>query len=421
MSILSVDPAMTLRYSTLHRQINIQGRHKQRTISLQQNQGTTFFDYISGWMKQLGDHVPVTFVADRKQGDDDRDVAPPQLAFLGGLVGYFGYEMKRESMDGYQTPLEQQCHCTHHSEEDTTAHCCECMEEPDAAFHFVDRFWVFDHSQQQIYVCGLLNETTNNDDGLGFNTQGALTAWMGSAEKMILHTTENIRRRQRADEFISLTPNSSTCTTPIPKSMVLDQGAPVGSDLFTANVQHDAYLESIQHCVQQIKEGESYEICLTTRFRLTLPNDAIDGIHALWKLYTQHLRKNNPAPFSALLEFPGDDGARLPAFSLLSSSPERFLKVQGGVAEMKPIKGTMARALQCQCPPHECDFGPRCEQLKSKEEQARKQRLWEDVKERAENLMVRVKENGMMMMKSSHLLGFVLDCGSDSQRPFSSV
>ncbi|CAO3599940.1 unnamed protein product [Absidia cylindrospora] len=406
MSILSVDPAMTLRYSTLHRQVNIHYRSgKEASIYLQDND--TLFDYISRWMKCTG-QVPIHYSANRKTMDDDDDISQPDLAFVGGLTGYFGYEMKRESMDGYVTPTQQLCQCTQHTTEaaatTTTTkrlHCCECMEEPDAAFHFVDRFWMFDHQQQQIYICGLLKEdvgTNGTDDvGPGFHNMNDLTQWMELAEKSILHTVENIRRRQRADEFITLTPNSSTCTTPIPKSSLLEQDAPVGSDLFTANVQHDAYLDSIQKCVQQIKEGESYEICLTTRFRLELPSDDDDaygnvtddgdlGIDNLWKLYTHHLRKNNPAPFSALLHFPG--GRDLPPFGLLSSSPERFLKVGGGVAEMKPIKGTMARALQCQCPPHECDFGLYCEQLKAKEEFKRKQCLWEDVKERAENLMI---------------------------------
>ncbi|KAI8098461.1 ADC synthase [Halteromyces radiatus] len=405
-SILSVDPALTVRYSTLHRQINIQDRHDKHTVEFLHNKDT-FFDYISRWLESIG-KVSARQISDKLQDindDDDLSQAPLQT-FLGGLTGYFGYEMKRESLDGYETPLEQQCHCTHHDEQPISKNmnCCNCMEEPDAAFHFIDRFWLFDHEQRQLYACGLVknqqyNIFTNDQKWVpGFAGMDDLMGWIQTTERMILHTMENIRRRQMTNDFTNLTPSSSTCTTPIPKSMILDQAAPMGSDLFTANVQHDAYLQSIQQCVQQIKEGESYEICLTTRFRLTLPNDLDDDdddndmidantkIHKLWKLYTHHLRKNNPAPFSALIHFPGDQV--LPAFGLLGSSPERFLKVENGVAEMKPIKGTMARALHCVCDPHECDFGPRCEQVKLEEDHRRKQKLWEDVKERAENLMI---------------------------------
>jgi para-aminobenzoate synthetase component 1 len=47
------------------------------------------------------------------------------------------------------------------------------------------------------------------------------------------------------------------------------------------------------------------------------------------------LRRQNPAPFAAFVDF-GET-------ALLSSSPERFLKVESGVIETRPIKGTRPR------------------------------------------------------------------------------
>ncbi|KAI9303509.1 ADC synthase [Cunninghamella echinulata] len=417
-SILSVDPSFIIRYSTLHKQINIQSKDKQPS-TLFLNQQDTFFDYISRYNEQFGQvkvHRCSGSNIQRQHNDEDendQDFISSRLAFKGGFTGYFGYEMKRESMDGYITPNEQQCNCTSHhhlmesistndnnnnnNNENNDIPCCDCMIEPDAAFHFVDKYWLFDHQQQKTYVCCLVNKNkTNNDyNNIGFSNEQEAYTWMTLAEKMILHTVETIRRRQHVtNDFDSLTPSSSTCTTPIPKSTLLDQQPPLGSDLFTANVQHDAYIQSIEECIHQIKEGEAYEICLTTRFRLSLPQDQEDDnmdMDHLWQLYTRYLRKNNPAPFSALIQFPKSQSSSssfLPAFGLLSSSPERFLKVEKGIAEMKPIKGTVARVLHCVCPDGTCDFGSICDSFQLKEDNLRKQQLWEDVKERAENLMI---------------------------------
>ncbi|NLU27847.1 chorismate-binding protein [Acetivibrio thermocellus] len=47
------------------------------------------------------------------------------------------------------------------------------------------------------------------------------------------------------------------------------------------------------------------------------------------------MRKINPAPFSAYMNFE--------EIKVLSSSPERFLKINGKTIETRPIKGTRPR------------------------------------------------------------------------------
>ena len=56
-----------------------------------------------------------------------------------------------------------------------------------------------------------------------------------------------------------------------------------------------------------------------------------------WQAY-RRLRRASPAPFAAYL--------RMPSLAVLSSSPERVLRIGGdGVVESKPIKGTRPRGL----------------------------------------------------------------------------
>ena len=89
------------------------------------------------------------------------------------------------------------------------------------------------------------------------------------------------------------------------------------------------YLEDIDACKQRLRDGESYEICLTNRVRANVePGEPL----ALYR----SLRRVNPAPYAAYL--------RLGATTVLSSSPERFLRIGAdGAVEAKPIKGTAAR------------------------------------------------------------------------------
>ena len=91
----------------------------------------------------------------------------------------------------------------------------------------------------------------------------------------------------------------------------------------------ERYLEDIAECDRALRAGESYEICLTNRISTRTEVEPL----ALYRA----LRRANPAPHAAFLRF-GD-------LSVLSSSPERFLRVgRDGVAEARPIKGTAPRS-----------------------------------------------------------------------------
>ncbi|KAG8651198.1 hypothetical protein MANES_07G101300v8 [Manihot esculenta] len=100
---------------------------------------------------------------------------------------------------------------------------------------------------------------------------------------------------------------------------------------FLAEKSREQYINDVHKCLEYIKDGESYELCLTTQMR-----KKVGDIESL-RLYL-HLREKNPAPYAAWLNFSNEN------LCICCSSPERFLRLdRNGVLEAKPIKGTIAR------------------------------------------------------------------------------
>jgi para-aminobenzoate synthetase component 1 len=122
----------------------------------------------------------------------------------------------------------------------------------------------------------------------------------------------------------------------------------------SANMTQATYTLAFDSIKRYLKEGDCYQVNLTQRFEADCAGEP-------WAAY-QKLREQNAAPFSCYLN--------LPEVQILSSSPERFLKLTQGQVETKPIKGTR---------PRKQDEQEDQEQIVSLETSA---------KDRAENLMI---------------------------------
>ena len=94
-----------------------------------------------------------------------------------------------------------------------------------------------------------------------------------------------------------------------------------------ANMDKTAYSAAFEKIKAYLTEGDCYQVNLTQRFASPCQGDP-------WQAY-QTLRQINAAPFSAYLHVPNAQ--------VLSSSPERFLRVAQQQVETKPIKGTRPR------------------------------------------------------------------------------
>lgn len=122
----------------------------------------------------------------------------------------------------------------------------------------------------------------------------------------------------------------------------------------SSSMSKETYSDAFLKIKNYILEGDCYQVNLTQRFSVDVHGDP-------WDLYLA-LRERNPAPFAAYMN--------LPDCAVLSSSPERFLSINSGNVETKPIKGTIRRAAY------------------ANEDKALAEQLLESKKDRAENLMI---------------------------------
>lgn len=154
---------------------------------------------------------------------------------------------------------------------------------------------------------------------------------------------------ERWDGFISEI-TSRLAAAPPPPPPVLPHGLPA-----TWRDTPGQYRDVIAAAQAAIREGEAYQLCVTTRITIDGSIDPVE-LHRV-------LRVTNPTHHQALL--------RLGGVSFVSASPETFLDISGeGIVTTRPIKGTRPRGAT-----------PESDAVLARE-------LLESDKERAENLMI---------------------------------
>ncbi|MFY7698251.1 MAG: chorismate-binding protein [Legionella sp.] len=220
--------------------------------------------------------------------------------FQGGLVGYFGYELKAETLgvlNRYGSPY------------------------PDAYFLFCDRIIVHDVKTDEYYLVAI------DKDGQSLIE---INAWFDNLSQVIQTLTAQ------------------------PFAAVANPTTYLNSEDYLQISKTD-YLNKIRESMVYIRDGQSYELCLTNRLQ---DGQSIDSL-----AYYEILRSINPAPYAALL--------KLGSFSICSASIECFLQCNGrGKLITKPIKGTLPRLTH------------------PKQDALQRKKLVSDLKFRSENLMI---------------------------------
>ena len=141
------------------------------------------------------------------------------------------------------------------------------------------------------------------------------------------------------------------------------------------------YAEMVESAREYIAAGDIFQVVLAQRFTRPFPLPALDLYRAL--------RRINPSPFLYHLDLPG--------FALTGSSPEILVRARDGEVTIRPIAGTRPRGRTAQ------------------EDEANRQSLLADPKERAEHLMLldlgrndvgRVAAPGTVRVTDSYMVEF---------------
>ncbi|MCB8966749.1 MAG: anthranilate synthase component I [Ardenticatenaceae bacterium] len=227
--------------------------------------------------------------------------------FAGGLVGYLGYEMMRY----FETavPLTPK------------------PDQPDAILLFADTLVAFDHAFGKLLL--ITNAYINGDE------EAALAA-----------------ANERLDALVA------KLQAPIPVQDSAVQPPP--DPTLRSNFTQEAYETAVLRAKEHIAAGNTFQIVPSQRFSRETSARPFDIYRAL--------RRLNPSPYMFFFDFDGLAGGD--DFYLIGASPEMHVRLEDGIASVRPIAGTRPRGkTPSQDQAHEAD-------------------LLADPKERAEHVML---------------------------------
>lgn len=225
--------------------------------------------------------------------------APDLPPFQGGAIGLLSYDFVRYI-------------------EDIPGSSADDLRIPDLDFMLVDRVISFDHQEKRAWIVVAPGARATE---LGYREISDIdfgTAYDEAAE--VLRELESLLAAPAPDGG---SPGPESAPAP---------AACGGSGSGTAELQYEMskqeYMEIVRKAKDYIAAGDIFQANLSQR--IAAPVGRTDP----WRIY-RLLRAINPSPFAAYADFGG--------YTLVSSSPERLVRVRDGVIDTRPIAGTRPR------------------------------------------------------------------------------
>jgi para-aminobenzoate synthetase component 1 len=214
----------------------------------------------------------------------------PRLPFTGGWAGMFGYELGR-------------------SLEKIPAARVDEFQIPALAVGLYDVVVAFDHRSRKSW---LISQGLPKREPNARRDRAAARLAMF---REILYRSEAAGNHQAREAKV------------ISANELAPQYATQSQHDLTSNFSADGYRRAIKQAIEYIHAGDIFQVNLSQRLLHAATAPAVE-------LYCR-LRERNPAPFAGYLD--GGD------WQIASASPERFIKVENGHVETRPIKGTRGR------------------------------------------------------------------------------
>ena len=246
-----------------------------------------------------------------------RPAALPGLPrFSGGAVGYLGYDVVR-FFERLPETAER------------------VLDIPDAIFLLADTLVVFDHARHRLLI--LSNARVNGDAHVYGDVEGAYV--------------EAIQRIERVSERL---------LRPLPAVPHLRWGARSGRGdelvALASNISRERFEAIVFEAKEHIAAGDIFQVVLSQR----LTRRTAAHPFAVYRA----LRMLNPSPYMFYFDFVDHD------MQVIGASPEMHVRLEDGVASVRPIAGTRRRGAD------------------EAEDRVLEEQLRNDPKERAEHVML---------------------------------
>jgi para-aminobenzoate synthetase component 1 len=205
---------------------------------------------------------------------------------------------------------------------------------PDAHFLMIDKLVAFDHRDKKCWIIVCPGARDRRKENLDWSEKYEESEY--EINKILKKVRSSISKIKNRDETSSLVTHRSNPLTP-PLNSPLTKGGYRGvkgrqGGITKIEIDYEmkksAYKDIVKKAKEYISAGDIFQANLSQRV-----SSHIGKINR-WSIY-RALSLINPAPFAAFLDF-GD-------YQVVSSSPERLLRVRDRIIETRPIAGTRPR------------------------------------------------------------------------------